>query len=474
MLTTSPAPVDPALLARFAAIVGEKNAITDPQAQAPYLVEMRDMFRGRSPMVLRPGSVAEVAAIVKLANDTATAIVPQGGNTGLVGGQTPQHGEIVLSLTRLDRIREVDPVSNTITCEAGVTLQRAREAAAAVDRLYPQLLPSEGTCTIGGNLSTNAGGTAALAHGIARSHALGIEVVLPDGRVLNDLNKLKKDNTGYDLRNLFIGAEGTLGVITAAVLRLVPRPRSVETTFVGVPSPEAALELLTLATERTAGGVTSFELMLRLGVELVLKHGAGCRDPLPQAHPWYVLIELSSQSRAGLREIMEDILAQGLERGLVRDATIADSLEQGKMFWRIRELFGEVQRHEGGSIKHDVSVPVAAVPAFIAEATAAVVKLIPGARPLPFGHLGDGNIHYNVTQPVGADKTAYLARWDEVNAAVFAVVAKHGGSISAEHGIGLIKRDLLPKVKDPVAYDLMRTLKRTLDPKGILNPGKVL
>jgi D-lactate dehydrogenase (cytochrome) len=474
MLTKSPAVADPALLTRFAAIVGEKNAITDPQAQAPYLIEMRDMFRGHTPMVLRPGSVAEVAAIVTLANDTATAIVPQGGNTGLVGGQTPQHGEIVLSLNRLDRIREVDPVSNTITCEAGVTLQRAREAAEGVDRLYPQLLPSEGTCTIGGNLSTNAGGTAALAHGIARSHALGIEVVLADGRVLNNLNKLKKDNTGYDLKNLFIGAEGTLGVITAAVLRLVPRPRSVETAFVGVASPEAALELLGLATERTAGGVTSFELMLRMGIELVLKHSSGCRDPLPDVHPWYVLIELSSQARSGLRAVLEEILAEGLERGLVQDATIAESLDQGKMFWRIRELFGEVQRHEGGSIKHDVSVPVAAVPAFIAEATAAVVKLIPGARPLPFGHLGDGNIHYNVTQPVGADKGAYLGRWHEVNAVVFEVVARHGGSISAEHGIGVIKRDLLPQVKDPVAYDLMRTLKRTLDPKGILNPGKVL
>jgi len=462
------------LLARFIAIVGDKHAITDPQAQAPYLLEMRDMFHGHTPVVLRPGSVAEVADILKLANETSTPVVPQGGNTGLVGGQIAQHGEIVLSLNRLDRIREVDPVSNTMTCEAGVTLQRAREAAEQVDRLYPQLLPSEGTCTIGGNLSTNAGGTAALAHGIARSHALGIEVVLADGRVLHNLNKLKKDNTGYDLKNLFIGAEGTLGVITAAVLRLVPRPRAVETAFVGVPSPEAALDLLGLATERTAGGVTSFEMMLRLGIELVLRHGAGCRDPLPEKHPWYVLIELSSQARSGLRAVMEEILAEGLERGLIEDATIADSLEQGKMFWRIRELFGEVQRHEGGSIKHDISVPVAAVPAFINEASAAVIKLIPGSRPLPFGHLGDGNIHYNVAQPVGADKADFLNRWDEVNAVVFDVVAKHGGSISAEHGIGVIKRDLLPKVKDPVAFELMRTLKRTLDPKGILNPGEVL
>ena len=474
MLDKPPAAIDSALLARFVAIVGARNAVTDPQAQAPYLLEMRDMFRGATPAVLRPGSVAEVSAILRLADETATPIVPQGGNTGLVGGQTPQHGEIVLSLNRLDRIREVDPVSNTITCEAGVTLQRAREAAAAADRLYPQLLPSEGTCTIGGNLSTNAGGTAALAHGIARSHALGIEVVLADGRVLDNLNKLKKDNTGYDLKNLFIGAEGTLGVITAAVLRLVPRPRSVETAFVGVPSPAAALELLTLASEQSFGAVTSFELMLRLGIELVLRHGSGCRDPLPEPHPWYVLIELSSQARSGLRETLEEILAQGLERGLVRDATVARSLDQSKMFWRIRELFGEVQRHEGGSIKHDVSVPVAAVPAFIREATDAVAGLLPGARPLPFGHLGDGNIHYNVSQPLGADKTEFLERWHEVNAVVFEVVARYGGSISAEHGIGVLKRDLLPKVKDPVAYDLMRTLKRTLDPKGILNPGKVL
>ncbi|HEY4862323.1 MAG TPA: FAD-binding oxidoreductase [Xanthobacteraceae bacterium] len=474
MLSKTPAALDPALLARFAAIVGDKHAITDPQAQAPYLIELRDLFHGHTPAVLRPGTVAEVAQILRLANETGTPLVPQGGNTGLVGGQTPHHGEVVLSLNRLDRIREVDPVSNTMTCEAGVTLLRAREAATAVDRLYPQLLPSEGTCTIGGNLSTNAGGTAALAYGIARSHALGLEVVLADGRVLNNLNKLKKDNTGYDLNNLFIGAEGTLGVITAAVLRLLPRPRSVETAFLGVPFPEAALDLLGLATERSGGDVTSFELMLRMGVELVLKHGAGCRDPLPDVHPWYVLIELSSQARSGVRGVLEEILAEGLERGLVINATIAGSLDQAKMFWRIREMFGEVQRHEGGSIKHDISVPVAAVPAFLREADAAVTTLIPGARPIPFGHLGDGNIHYNVMQPVGANKASFLDRWDEVNAAVFQVVAKFGGSISAEHGIGVLKRDLLPKVKDPVAIELMRTLKRTLDPKNILNPGKVL
>ena len=469
-----PQHIDPALIARFAAIVGDRNAITAPSDIAPYLTEERGLYHGASPLVLRPGTVEEVAAILRLANESRTALVPQGGNTGLVGGQTPLAGEIVLSLKRLDRIREVDARANTMTCEAGVILQRAQEAAAAQGRLFPLSLGAEGSCTIGGNLSTNAGGTGALAYGVARELVLGLEVVLADGRVMHNLRKLKKDNTGYDLRHLFIGAEGTLGVITAAVLRLVPQPRSIETAFVGVPSPQGALDLLGLATERTAGGVTSFELMFRPAVEAVLRHGADCRDPLPQPHLWYVLIELSSQARSGLRAVLEEILAEGLERGLVEDATIASTLEQTNMFWRLRELLGEVQRHEGGSIKHDISVPIAAVPAFIDEANAAVEKLIPGARPLPFGHLGDGNIHYNVVQPVGADKAEFLDLWDEVNSVVFEVVARHGGSISAEHGIGVLKRDLLPTVKDPVALDLMRALKRTLDPKGILNPGKVL
>jgi FAD/FMN-containing dehydrogenase len=466
--------LSPATLARFVAVVGEKNAITDPGQQAPYLVEFRGLWRGHTPVVLRPGSTAEVAEIVKIANETETALVPQGGNTGLVGGQLPHHGEVVLSLQRLDRVREVDPVSNTITCEAGVTLLRAREAAEKVDRLYPQLLPSEGSCTIGGNLSTNAGGTAALAYGVARSHVLGIEVVLADGRILNNLNKLKKDNTGYDLKNLFIGAEGTLGIITAAVLRLVPRPRSVETAWVAIPSVQAAVNLLGLASERTAGGVTSFELMSREGIDIVVKHAVGTRDPLATRSPWAVIIELSSQRREGLRESMEQILAEGFEQELVLDATIGESVEQTKAFWRIRELFGEMQTREGGSIKHDVSVPVASIPAFIEEANAAAKKLIPGCRPLSFGHVGDGNIHYNVSQPVGADKDAFLRRWDEMNDVVYRIVLKYGGSVSAEHGVGIVKRDYLPKIKDPVAYELMKTLKRTLDPKGILNPGKVL
>jgi D-lactate dehydrogenase (cytochrome) len=464
---------DAGLLARFAAIVGDRHAITDPRAQEPYLIELRGLYHGRTPMVLRPGTVAEVAAILKLADETRMPIVPQGGNTGLVGGQVPRAGEIVLSLTRLDRIREVDPTSNTMTCEAGVVLAKAQEAAAAAERLLPLSLAAEGSCTIGGNLATNAGGTAVLAYGNARDLLLGLEVALADGRVWNGLSKLKKDNTGYDLKNLFVGAEGTLGVITAAVLKLYPRPRAVETAFVGLASPDDALKLLGLAGERAGGAVTSFELMSRLSVEFALRHGPGCRDPLGARHPWYVLVELSSQT-AELRGVLEDLLAAGAERGRIDDATIAASLDQTKAFWHLRNMLSEVQKHEGGSIKHDVSVPVAAVPEFIAAASAAVETMIPGCRPAPFGHLGDGNIHFNVSQPVGADTAAYLARWEEMSTLVHGIVTRLDGSISAEHGIGLLKRDLLPGVKDKVALELMRALKRTLDPNNILNPGKVL
>jgi D-lactate dehydrogenase (cytochrome) len=465
--------ISPDVVKRFIEIVGAKHAITDSTEQESYLVEDRGLYRGHTPVVLRPSSVNEVAAILRLATETGTPIVPQGGNTGLVGGQVPHIGEILLSLNRLDRIRDVDPTSNTITCEAGVILQRVQEAAAHVDRLFPLSLGAEGSCTIGGNLSTNAGGTGALAYGVARDLVLGLEVVLPDGRVWHGLNKLKKDNTGYDLKDLFVGAEGTLGVITAAVLKLFPRPRTVETAFIGLASPHAAISLLNLVQERTGGAATSFELIKALALEFALRHGHGVRDPLATGHPWYVLLQLSSQG-AGLRGVIEEVLAAAVERGLIEDATIAESLEQAKAFWRIREILPEVQKPEGGSIKHDVSVPIALIPQFLEQADAAVQKVVPGARPVPFGHAGDGNIHYNISQPVGADKAQFLARWDEVNAAVHGVVTKLGGSISAEHGVGVMKRDLLPGVKDPVALELMRTLKRTLDPGNILNPGKVI
>lgn len=474
MTLHSPATPAASLLPQFAAIVGDRYTITDPATLAPFVTESHGTFRGHASMMLRPGSTAEVAAIVKLANDNGIAIVPQGGNTGLVGGQLPFNGEIILSLTRLDKIREIDPASNTMTCEAGVVLQKAQEAAAVADRLFPLSLGAEGSCTIGGNLSSNAGGTAALAYGVARELMLGIEVVLANGQTLNLLSKLKKDNTGYDLRHIFIGAEGTLGVITAAVLKLFPRPRLVECAFVGVPTAEAAIALLTLAQGRIGGIITSFELISGTLVEFAIKYGPGVRDPLAGRHPWYVLIEVTSQWEDGLRENLEELLAEGIERDLVTDATIAASLDQAKSFWHLRHIIPEVQAPAGGSIRQDVAVPIAAVPAFLAEASAAVQVLIPGARPIPFGHAGDGNIHFNVARPADGDTAKFFARRDELNALINGIVMKYRGSISAEHGIGMVKRDTLPKVKDPAALELMRGMKALLDPKNILNPGKVL
>ena len=466
-------PLSPELVSQFRKIVGDKYAVTDAAEIAPYLTEERDLFHGRSPLVLRPGSTAEVSAICKLANEHRVALVPQGGNTGLVGGQTPHNGEVVVSMRRLDKIRDIDTASNTMTCEAGVVLQIAQQRASEVDRLFPLSLGAEGSCTIGGNLSTNAGGTTALAYGVAREMALGLEVVLADGRILNALSKLKKDNTGYDLRNLFIGAEGTLGIITAATLKLFPKPHAVETAFVGVKSPAAALRLLSISQNEAAGTLTSFELLSGIAVDFSIRHGIDIRDPLASKHPWYVLMELSS-SRDDARAALESILAQGLENEIVDDAVIAANLAQRSAFWKLRDEMSAAQKPEGGSIKHDISVPVVAVPDFIEQADAAVVKLIPGARPVPFGHLGDGNIHYNVSQPVGGDAADFLARWHEVNALVFEIVLRMGGSISAEHGIGVLKRDELPEVKDKVAIELMRSIKAMLDPSGIMNPGKVL
>lgn len=473
MNIVQPPPLSAELIARFRGIVGEKYAVTDANDIAPYVTEERNLFHGHSPLILRPGSTAEVSAICQLATEHRIALVPQGGNTGLVGGQTPHHGEVVISMRRMDKIREVDTASNTMTCEAGVILQNAQQRAADADRLFPLSLGAEGSCTIGGNLSTNAGGTAALAYGVAREMALGLEVVLADGRILNDLSKLKKDNTGYDLRNLFIGAEGTLGIITAATLKLFPKPRAVETAFVGVKSPADALKLLEISRDEAAGSLTSFELLADIAVDFSVRHGIDVRHPLSGKHPWYVLMELSS-SRDDARAALEAILARGMEDGIVDDAVIAANLSQRSGFWKLRDEMSAAQKPEGGSIKHDVSVPVAAVPAFIAEANAAVVKLMPGARPVPFGHLGDGNIHYNVSQPVGGNTADFMARWHEVNAVVFAIVLRMGGSISAEHGIGVLKRDELPEVKDKVAIELMRGIKAMLDPLGIMNPGKVL
>ena len=464
------------LKSSLAAIVSPANVLADPEVMAGYLSEPRGLYHGRALAVVRPGSTAEVSAVVRACAAARTPIVPQGGNTGLVGGQTPDGGgaAIVLSLRRMNRIREIDPLTDTMIVDAGVTLAEAQAAAQSADRLFPLSLASEGTCTIGGNLSTNAGGVAVLAYGNARDLATGLEVVLADGRIVEALSKLRKDNTGYDLKNLFIGAEGTLGIITAAALKLFPNPRARATAFVGLASPSQALAFFRLARASLGQGVTSFELVPRIGIDFVLAHAAGTRDPLTSPHPWYVLIEAVSQVAEGLDEALTALLAAAFEQDLIADAAIAATLEQRKAFWRLRESLSEVQTHEGGSIKHDVSVPVGAVPEFLAEATAAVERFLPGARVVAFGHMGDGNIHFNVSQPVGANKVAYLGRWEAMNEVVHAIVARYSGSFSAEHGIGQLKREGLAQKKNPVALDVMRRIKAALDPDGILNPGKVL
>jgi len=472
---TLPLPL-PELLDRLRAIVGPADVLTDAFDLEPHLVELRGLYHGATPAVVRPKTTAEVAAVLKLADELGLKIVPQGGNTGLVGGQTPSPAgdEIVLSLKRLDRVREVDPVTDTMTVEAGVTLLAAQEAAEAVDRLFPLSLAAEGSCTIGGNLATNAGGTQVIAYGNARDLVLGLEVVLADGRVLNGLGKLRKDNTGYDLKHLFMGSEGTLGIITAAVLKLWPRPKAQATAFVALASPQAAVALLGRAKAAFGPALTGFELMPRFGIDLVVKHLPGARDPIADRHPWYVLIEVSAAKEDGAEEAFETLLGEAMEAGEVDDAVIAGSLDQRAALWRLREGMSEVQGTEGGSIKHDISVPIAAVPQVIEEGIRVAEAFIPGIRPVPFGHLGDGNIHFNFTQPVGAEKAAYLDQWDELNARVHAVVLAHGGSVSAEHGIGQLKKHLLDEVKDPVALATMRAIKATLDPKGTLNPGKVV
>jgi FAD/FMN-containing dehydrogenase len=422
-----------------------------------------------------PATTAEVARVVAICADSATGLVPQGGNTGLVGGQIPMAGEILLLLKRMNRIRALDLANDTVTAEAGCILAAVQERAAEADRLFPLSLAAEGTCTIGGNISTNAGGNAVLHYGTARDLVLGLEVVLPDGRVFDGLKGLRKDNTGYDLKQLFIGAEGTLGVVTAAVLKLFPCPNAQVTAFLGLENVESAIALLSLARARSGDQVTAFELMPRRGLDFLLKHLPGARDPLGAKYPWYVLLELSSGEPAeSLRDTLERLLQEGVEQKLLQDAVLAESEAQRQALWRLRDSLSEVQKHEGGSIKCDIAVPVSAVPTFIARATAAVEARLPGIRPVPFGHVGDGNVHYNLSQPEAADKAAFLARWDELAALVHGEALALGGTISAEHGVGQMRRDEVARVKDKVALDLMRTLKRALDPQGIMNPGKVL
>ena len=465
------------LRGRIAEVVGDKGLILEEAATAPFLADQRGRYRGRTPFVVRPADTAQVAEVVRLCAEARVPMVPQGGNTGLVGGSVPFEAgeEVVISLGRMNRVRDVDPANFTVTVEAGCVLQSVQAAAEAVDRLFPLSLGAEGSCQIGGNLSTNAGGVHVLRYGNMRDLTLGLEVVLPDGQVWDGLRALRKDNTGYDLKQLFVGGEGTLGIITAAVLKLFPRPRRQAVAFAGLEKVEAALTLLGRCREASGDGLAAFELIPRLGLDFALKHVERTVDPLEARHPWYLLIEVSSGlDDEGVRDDLETVLMAAIEEGLISDATVARNDAQAQSFWHIREAIVEAQKHEGGSIKHDVSVPVSAIPELLAGALPLVERLLPGVRPIPFGHIGDGNIHLNLSQPEDAEREAFLARWDEVNHAVHDLVQSLGGSISAEHGLGRMKRDEAAERKPEVEIAMMRAVKRALDPHNLMNPGKVV
>lgn len=457
------------------AAVGDGGWIDDRAAMAPFLEEQRGLYRGSAAAVIAPASTEQVSRVLALCNAARLGVVPQGGNTGLCGGAVAGDAQVILSLRRLNRIRALDARNRTLTAEAGCILADLQRAAADAGRLFPLSLAAEGSCQIGGNLATNAGGTNALRYGIARDLALGLEVVLADGTIWDGLSALKKDNTGYDLRDLFIGSEGTLGVITAATLRLFPQPGDVQTALLAIGDVDHAIAVLGRLQDASDGRVNACELMSACSVAFTARHVPGCRAPFAQMPPWTLLIEVSGGTTAGeLRALFENALGEALHAGEIADAVIAESRSQAQAFWRLRESIPEAQKHEGGSIKHDVSVPVAAVPEFLRRATAAVEAALPGARVCPFGHLGDGNIHFNVSQPQEADRAAFLAEWERCNRIVHDIVAEMGGSFSAEHGIGRLKRAELQRYKSPVAIDAMRRIKQALDPRGILNPGALL
>lgn len=465
-----------AALDEIRAAVGPKGFSDDPDRIAPFLREHRGLYQGETALFVQPANTEQVAKVVSICAQHKIAIVPQGGNTGLVGGQIPFPGAhaILLNLSRMNRVRAIDPDNDTITVEAGCTLAMLQAAAEEVDRLFPLSLASEGSCQIGGNISTNAGGNAVLRYGNMRELVLGIEAVLPDGRVWNGLRGLRKDNTGYDLKQLFIGGEGTLGIVTAAVCKLFPRPRATATALVAVPDVAAAVSLLGRLKQASGDRLTAFELVPRIGIEFVTRHIAGARDPLPTAYEWYVLAELSSAGEDALRQQLEEALAAALGDGLASDAAIAESGAQASALWALRENLSDVQKLEGGSIKHDISVPISAIPAFIARAIAAVSAALPGIRPVPFGHIGDGNVHFNLSQPPAMAREAFLDRWADFNRIVHDVATDLGGSISAEHGLGFMKREEITRYKSAVEMDMMRAVKRALDPHGIMNPGKLI
>jgi len=458
-------------IVRLKEVAGPKGWSDDPAEIAPHLQEWRGKYQGTSSLLLKPDSTETVTKILSICNETRTAIVPQGGNTGLVGGQIPFNNEIILSLSRLNRIRDVDASGMNMIAEAGATLAAVQDAAAKTDRLFPLSIASEGSATIGGNVSTNAGGVHVLHYGNTRDLVLGVEAVLADGRVLDMLRTLRKDNTGYDLKQLFIGAEGTLGIVTAVALKLFPQPAERVTALIAVRDPQAAVNLLSYLQAATGGAMSAFELMPRLGLEFVLAHIPQTADPLAKPSPWYVLAEASGGANSHLEDALESALSSS---GLVTDAVIAQSDTQRAALWKLREGMSEAQKPEGGSIKHDVSVPINSIPAFLKEGIAAVEKLAPGVRPVPFGHLGDGNIHFNFTVPKNGDNAAFLARWNEIQDTVHDIVKRYHGSISAEHGLGIMKVHEIERYKSAAELDVMRALKRTLDPNNILNPGKVV
>ena len=465
------------LLGPLREIVGERGIITDARDMEPYLVDWRRFYRGAAPAVVRPASTAEVAAVVRLCAEAGTGIVPQGGNTGMCGGATPSPSgnEIVLALSRMNRIREIDPLNNTLTAEAGCVLATVQEAALAADRYFPLSLGGEGSCQIGGNLATNAGGINVLRYGNARELALGLEAVLPDGQVWDGLRGLRKDNTGYDLRDVLIGSEGTLGIITAAVLKLFPCPRARVTALAAVADPAAAARLLARVRGACGERISAFEIMSRLCVALVLKHIPGTREPLAGIYPWYVLVEMTDTGSAeSLREAAEAVFAAACSEGLAADALLAASTAQSQALWRLRETIPEASRDEGLLYRHDVSLPVSRVPDFIAAAGAALERNWPGMRVICFGHLGDGNLHYNCFAPGRRRDDPAAREATDVNDVVLDIVRDMGGSFSAEHGVGQAKRAALARYKSPVELALMHRLKRTFDPLNIMNPGKLL
>jgi FAD/FMN-containing dehydrogenase len=462
---------------RLKAIVGERGLV-DAAEHGAFENDWRGRFRGRAAAVVRPANTEETSRVVALLHQLRLPIVPQAGNTSLCGGATPDDSgrEVIINVSRMNRVREVDVHDNTMTVEAGCILQTLQEVAEKHDRLFPLSLGAQGSCEIGGNLSTNAGGTGVLRYGNTRDLVLGLEVVLPDGQVWNGLRRLRKDNTGYDLKHLFVGAEGTLGIVTAAVLKLFPLPRSYATAFIAVESPQAAVALLSFLRMRCGERITGFELMSRVCMDIVLSQIPGARDPLPQPHGWYVLVELSDSTEGPtLDELLENALGEAAEQGAILDAALAANRQQRIDFWKLREDMAEAQKLEGEPIKHDISVPVSRVPDFIAQASAALAKRYPGIRIIAFGHVGDGNVHYNCTMGVGDESRKFLfAEHEPVNDIVYDVVHALDGSISAEHGLGQLKRDEIKRYKDPLELELMRSVKKTLDPMGLMNPGKVL